>query len=77
MVDIDCGGLDLLSLDYGLEVNDEQRNRFNSVHESAFNGCLIVLSPVAAYLTYVSQQYVVTVAISIPQEPCLGTARHT
>eukprot|EP00455_Lapot_gusevi_P053331 TRINITY_DN8301_c0_g1_i3.p1 TRINITY_DN8301_c0_g1~~TRINITY_DN8301_c0_g1_i3.p1 ORF type:complete len:603 (+),score=213.55 TRINITY_DN8301_c0_g1_i3:84-1811(+) len=48
VVDIDCGGTDILAKQHGAEVNDDTRNRFNSLHEVWFDLSMIVLSPLMA-----------------------------
>uniref|UniRef100_A0A0G4HLV8 Uncharacterized protein n=1 Tax=Chromera velia CCMP2878 TaxID=1169474 RepID=A0A0G4HLV8_9ALVE len=48
VVDIDCGGLDTLSLQYRLPVTDAERNRFNSIHQMVFDLSFVFFTPLVA-----------------------------
>jgi hypothetical protein len=48
-VDIDCGGMDALSRNYGLALNDGLRNRFNAMWQMVFDMSFIVVNPMVAF----------------------------
>lgn len=50
LVDIDEGGIDLLGQQYGFSVDDELRNRFNSLYEGFASLSRIVVAPLMASL---------------------------
>eukprot|EP01071_Lankesteria_metandrocarpae_P006969 Lankesteria_metandrocarpae@DN4538_c0_g1_i1.p1 len=52
VVDIDCGGLETLSWQYALPLNDRLRNRFNNLHQTVFDLSFVILTPPLAFLLY-------------------------
>eukprot|EP00744_Colponema_vietnamica_P003164 GILI01004885.1.p1 GENE.GILI01004885.1~~GILI01004885.1.p1 ORF type:complete len:589 (-),score=199.63 GILI01004885.1:1410-3176(-) len=60
VVDIDCGGLDLLGQQHGAEVTDVVRNKFNSTHQIVFDSSFIVFTPIIGYLMYAMTQHLGT-----------------
>ncbi|PFH34018.1 hypothetical protein BESB_071700 [Besnoitia besnoiti] len=52
VVDIDCGGLDTLSAQYDLPVDDSLRNKMNGCHQMVFDLSFIVFTPPIAFGVY-------------------------
>eukprot|EP00013_Stygamoeba_regulata_P004978 CAMPEP_0177638064 /NCGR_PEP_ID=MMETSP0447-20121125/5294_1 /TAXON_ID=0 /ORGANISM="Stygamoeba regulata, Strain BSH-02190019" /LENGTH=576 /DNA_ID=CAMNT_0019140011 /DNA_START=42 /DNA_END=1768 /DNA_ORIENTATION=+ len=48
VVSTDCGGLDLLTSQHGISIDDHDRNYFNTYHQGFFDGSMIVLTPLIA-----------------------------
>jgi hypothetical protein len=57
VVDIDCGGTDLIAAQYSVTVNDALRTSFNSIHEGFFNLSMIVFAPFLAWVSYFAVQH--------------------
>ena len=52
IADIDMGGVDLLSQQYGIEVNDRVRTKMNAVHQIVFDLCMCLFAPSMAGLSW-------------------------
>lgn len=50
VADIDSGGVNLVAAQYGLEIDDNVRNYFNSLHIMFFDLSMVVFNPLLAYL---------------------------
>ncbi len=57
VVDIDCGGTDLIAAQYNASVNDGLRNRFNSIHEAFFNLSMLAFAPLMAWIALIAVQH--------------------
>lgn len=58
IADIDSGGTDLVAVQYGIPVNDNLRNHFNSLHILCFDGSMVVFAPAMAALGVVFATHV-------------------
>ncbi|KYK70060.1 putative transmembrane protein [Toxoplasma gondii TgCatPRC2] len=57
VVDIDCGGLDTLSAQYSLPIDDRLRNRLNGCHQMVFDLSFILFTPPIAFGVYILSQH--------------------
>ncbi|CBZ55004.1 hypothetical protein NCLIV_054310 [Neospora caninum Liverpool] len=57
VVDIDCGGLDTLSAQYSLPIDDSLRNKLNGCHQVVFDLSFILFTPPIAFGVYVLSQH--------------------
>jgi hypothetical protein len=56
VVDIDCGGTSILAKQHGFNVDETVLNRFNSLHTGWFDGSMILLAPLSAFLAVIARQ---------------------
>ena len=57
LVDIDCGGLNLLANQLDVTVTDEDKERYASLHVAIFEGSMIVLAPLVALGCLIGENY--------------------
>lgn len=50
VADIDSGGVNLVAAQYGIELDDNVRNYFNSLHVLFFDLSMVVFNPIIAYI---------------------------
>jgi len=50
VADIDSGGVNLVALQYGIEIDDNVRNYFNSLHILFFDLSMVIFNPLIAYM---------------------------
>ncbi|PHJ25456.1 transmembrane protein [Cystoisospora suis] len=72
VVDIDCGGLDTLSAQYNLPVDDTLRNKLNGCHQTVFDLSFILFTPPIALCVYLFSQHLEPLVPS-SWVPYLGT----
>lgn len=54
LADVDCGGLDLLSAQFGLVVSQRERSRCCALHQTVFDCSFIFLTPPLAFAVYLA-----------------------
>eukprot|EP00735_Rhodelphis_limneticus_P003719 TRINITY_DN15228_c0_g1::TRINITY_DN15228_c0_g1_i1::g.30866::m.30866 TRINITY_DN15228_c0_g1::TRINITY_DN15228_c0_g1_i1::g.30866 ORF type:complete len:569 (+),score=80.05 TRINITY_DN15228_c0_g1_i1:98-1804(+) len=52
VVEMDCGGIDLLANAHGIAVEDSLRNRLNAIHEGSLNLSMVIFAPAIAVVSY-------------------------
>jgi hypothetical protein len=73
VVDIDCGGTNILAKQHGFSVDEVVLNRLNSLHTGWFDACMIVLSPSMAAVAVVTANHVSQVSTLAPTTDVVGT----
>jgi len=68
VADVDSGGVNLVAMQYGLEIDDNIRTYFNSLHILFFDASMVVFNPVLAYLGLFIGQHTVKDSGSISTE---------
>jgi hypothetical protein len=63
VVDIDCGGTNILAKQHGFTVDEVVLNRFNSLHTGWFDACMIVLSPSMAAVAVLTANHMSQVSM--------------
>ena len=67
VADIDSGGVNLVAMQYGIAIDDNIRNYFNSLHILFFDLSMVIFNPLLAYLgLLVGQKTVIAEGSSIP-----------
>lgn len=67
VADIDSGGVNLVAMQYGIDIDDNVRNYFNSLHILFFDLSMVIFNPLLAYLgLLVGQKTVIVEGSSIP-----------
>jgi hypothetical protein len=64
VVDVDMGGLDLLSKQHGEEPTDELRTYFNTFHSIVFDASMVLFTPAMAFLSWYVADMLTTTSIS-------------
>lgn len=60
VADIDSGGVNLVAAQYGIEIDDNIRNYFNSLHIMFFDLSMVVFNPILAYVGLFIGQHTVS-----------------
>lgn len=57
VVDVDCGGADLVAHQHSIKLSDYWRNKFNSIHVAAFEWSMVLLPPLFGFILLLLRGY--------------------